>query len=97
MKLFVDDKRAFPKSGYECCRDVETAKFLISMISFDEVSLDYDLGESGTGLDILKYLKARNAKLCRINIHSDNVIGKALMSEYCAEHFPDAEVTFRTA
>lgn len=97
MNLFVDDRRPFPKSGYECCRDVESATFLLSLMPFETVSLDYNLGEGRTGMEILQYMHAHNVKVSRINIHSDNVLGIAEMTAYCAAHFPDVEVTFRPA
>ena len=61
------------------------------------VSLDYDLGDGSTGMEILQYMHERNVQPSRINIHSDNVLGIEEMIAYCAEHFPEAEVTFRRA
>lgn len=97
MKLYVDDKRPFPQSGYECCRDVETAKLFLSLMPFEVVSLDYNLGDGRTGLEILEYMHQRGIQVSRINIHSDNTKGIAEMSAYCVAHFPNAEVTFRSA
>ena len=97
MNLYVDDRRPVPKVGYECCRDVEGAKFLLSFMSFETVSLDYNLGDGRTGLEILEYMHERGIRVSRINIHSDNTLGIAQMTAYCASHFPDVEVTFRSA
>lgn len=97
MKLYVDDRRPFPQSGYECCRDVETAKLFLSLMPFEVVSLDYNLGDGATGMEILEYMHQRGIKVSRINIHSNDSRGIAEMSAYCAEYFPGVEVTFRTA
>ena len=97
MNLFVDDHRPMPKTGYQYCQDVEGATFLLSLMTFEVISLDYDLGEGRTGMEILEYMYAHNVKVSRINIHSDNVLGIEQMKEYCAEHFPDVELTFRRA
>ena len=97
MNLYVDDRRDPPRVGYECARDVEGAKFLLSLMPFETVSLDYNLGDGGTGMEILEYMHQRGIRVSRINIHSDNVLGIEQMSAYCAAHFPDVEVTFRPA
>ena len=95
-KLFVDDRRKMPKTGYDMqCQDVDSAKFWLSNTTFDGISLDYNLGEGGTGLEILEFMKVKGISFPVINIHSDNVIGRELMTEFCGKHFPESEVTFR--
>lgn len=95
-KLFVDDRRPMPKTGYSMqCQDVETAKFWLLHTTFDGISLDYDLGEGGTGLEILEFMSEQGISFPRINIHSDNSTGRERMAEFCREHFPHSEVTFR--
>jgi len=93
MKLFVDDNRDFPKSGFECCRDAETAILLLSIMDFDFLDLDYHLGDGGTGLDILTWMDEHKISIPRINIHSSHEIGKEKMKEFCKEKFPDTVVT----
>lgn len=96
-KLFVDDRRQKPEVGYDVqCKDVATAKLMLSVMQFDGISLDYDLGDGGTGLEILEFMKENGISFPVINIHSDHVIGRELMSEFCGKHFPETEVTFRS-
>lgn len=95
-KLFVDDRRPMPKTGYSMhCQDAESAKFWLTHTTFDGISLDYNLGEGGTGLEILEFMSENGIVFPCINIHSDNIIGRELMSEFCRTHFPECEVTFR--
>ncbi len=98
MKLFLDDTREFPKSGYECVRNAESAKTLLSIMPFDFVSLDYSLGKGEeTGLDVLIWMKENNICVPHINIHSDHSIGREQMRTYCQEHFPESKVTMNSA
>lgn len=95
-KLFVDDRRPMPKTGYDVkCQDVASAKLMLTVMTFDGISLDYNLGEGGTGLEILEFMKEKGITFPRINIHSDNIIGRELMTEFCGKYFPESEVTFR--
>lgn len=94
VKLFVDDSRNFPQVGYECCRDAETAKRLLSFMRFELVSLDYSLGTNcETGLDILIWMKDNNISVPSINIHSNHVVGREKMRSFAEENFPDSEIT----
>lgn len=93
MRLFVDDTRKFPEQGYECCRDVKYAKIFLDIIQFDHISLDYSLSGDETGMDILVYMHENNIFVPHINIHSNNIIGKERMKEYCEEHFPNSKFT----
>lgn len=94
MRLFVDDTRAFPKWGYECARDYQTAVLFLSIMDFEYITLDYNLGsDRESGLDILIWMKEHNKFVPKINIHSNHVIGKEKMRAYCEEHFPDSELT----
>ncbi|MGN0610515.1 MAG: cyclic-phosphate processing receiver domain-containing protein [Ruminiclostridium sp.] len=96
MRLFIDDKRDFPKHGYECCRDADTAIMLLSVMKFEYISLDYDLGGDKSGLDILVRMKEKNIFVPEINIHSDHVTGRELMYRFCKENFPESAITMRT-
>ena len=93
MRLFVDDTRKFPEQGYECCRDVKYAKIFLDIIQFDHISLDYSLSGDETGMDILVYMHENNIFVPHINIHSNNIIGKDRMKQYCTEHFPNSKLT----
>lgn len=96
MRLFVDDKRPVPKWGYECARTFDQAILLLSLIEFEHISLDYSLGDDcKTGLDILVWMQENGVRVPEINIHSDHVIGKEKMREFCEKVFPDTKVTRR--
>lgn len=53
IKLYVDDRHSFSQSGYECCRDAETAKLFLSLMPFGVMSLDYSLGDGRMDVEIL--------------------------------------------
>ena len=94
MRLFVDDSRPFPSGGYECCRDPEQAKLLLSVLPFDHVSLDYDLGYGKeTGYDLLVWMDENNIRPAHINIHSTHFFGRKRMMDYAEQHFPGSELT----
>ncbi len=96
-RLFVDDTREFPKCGYECCRDADSAIILLSIMDFEHISLDYSLGQNcKNGLDILIWMKDNNIFVPEINIHSNHIIGMERMYSYCKENFPNSKVTMRT-
>ena len=95
-KLFVDDHRPMPKTGYDLhCQDVASAKLMLSVMTFDGISRDYNLGEGGTGLEILEFMYEKGITFPCINIHSDHIIGRERMTEFCGKRFPDTVVTFR--
>ena len=67
MKIFVDDKRDFSEVqlyGYNCVRTYKQCITLLSVFkNVDVINLDYDLGRTETGLDILFYMKQNNIKI----------------------------------
>ncbi len=93
MRLFLDDTREFPKVGYECCRDSKTAILLLSIIDFEFITLDYSLGGGDTGLDVLVWMKENSKYVPHINIHSNHIIGRERMREYCEKHFKNSKIT----
>lgn len=94
MRLFVDDTRSFPPAGYQCCRDAESAKLMLSIMRFESVTLDYSLGRGEeNGLDILIWMKENGISVPHINIHSNHAIGREKMREYAEANFPDSVVT----
>lgn len=94
MKLFVDDSRAFPAKGYECCRNAKTAKLMLAAMKFESITLDYTLGNGcENGLDILIWMKENNISVPHINIHSNHTVGREKMLEYAEENFPGCEIT----
>lgn len=97
MKLFVDDYRTPPAQGFECAEDYEGAVFLIKYMTFEFVTLDYDLGGGYTGLDILKFMHENKRYPQRLNIHSDHSEGRWLMKSYAEENFPaDVKITMNS-
>ncbi|HCJ40108.1 cyclic-phosphate processing receiver domain-containing protein [uncultured Ruminococcus sp.] len=94
LKLFVDDKRDFPERGFECVRSYDDCLMYYRMFGdFDFISLDFDLGDGPTGLDILKWLKENGKSPSHINIHSTHIEGRREMRKFAQENFPNAAVT----
>ena len=93
MKLFVDDTREFPSAGYECCRDSRTAILLLSIMEFEFITLDYNLGGEDTGMEILYWMKENSVSVPHINIHSNHIFGREKMRKFCKENFPDTKLT----
>ena len=96
MKIILDDRRYVPSnSPYHVVRNYEDCVDMIRIfrkISF--ISLDYDLGESKTGYDVLVYMKENDIEVKHINIHSDHSVGVPKMREYAWKNFPGVELTF---
>ena len=96
LKLFVDDNRPFPQ-GFQCVRTYEDAiSYLRLFPPFDFISLDYDLGDGHTGLDILRWLHEHDKAPQRLNIHSDHPEGAPAMASYAREHLPTTRITLNT-
>ena len=89
MKLFVDDVRDPVGEGFTVVRQYKQAVLLLDLLEFDVISLDYDIQDGYTGLDILKYMSDNNKYLkSQLNIHSTHSIGSVAMYKYAKEHFP---------
>lgn len=93
MRLFLDDTRKFPASGYECCRRSKDAILIMSIIDFDFITLDYSLGNGDTGMNVLIWMKENNVFVPHINIHSNHIFGRKRMQEFCLENFPNSHIT----
>lgn len=96
MRIILDDRRDFSKykSCNNCVRTYEECVELIRIFgSISFISLDYDLGEDKTGLDVLEYMLECGCEVKHINIHSDHSIGVPQMKEFVQNHFPNASVT----
>lgn len=96
MKIILDDRRYVPSnSPYNVVRNYEDCVEMIRLfrkIAF--ISLDYDLGESKTGYDVLVYMVENKIDVKHINIHSDHSLGVPKMRQYCEQHFPNVSLTF---
>lgn len=95
-KLFVDDMRPFPKSGYTCAGDYYEATRILARSDFDFASFDYHLGAGQNGLDILIWMKNNGKYIPRINIHSSHPMGRVMMRDFCIANFPGVKVTMET-
>lgn len=98
MKIFVDDLRSFEeakKSNYCCFRSYEDCVLFLSVLkNVDVINLDYDLGSSKTGLDILKYLSENTIVPKEIIIHSTHQEGVRKMELYIKDNFKDVKYTY---
>lgn len=94
-KIILDDRREFPENGgYTCVRTYKDCVLLLSVFKkVDFISLDYNLSEEKTGLDVLVYMRENKIEAEHINIHSNHVIGVPQMKEYAEKHFPNAKLT----
>ena len=94
--IILDDWRQFPESSlYHGVRTYSDCVLLLrdhSKISY--ISLDYDLEEDQTGLDVMKYMRENGNDVEHINIHSAHPVGILHMQEFAVKHFPRAKVTF---
>lgn len=95
MKLILDDRRPVPDGPYNCVRSYkECVEFLQIFRTISFISLDYDLGSTETGLDVLTYMRDNSISPSHINIHSDHKVGVPLMKKYVEEHFSKSRLTF---
>jgi hypothetical protein len=83
MKLWLDDERNAPE-GWVLVKTALDAIVALRRDEYEEISLDHDLGEGGTGYDVLLYIEAEvhrnpNYKCPRIWIHSANPVGRQRM------------------
>ena len=88
MKLFVDDTRTPPASGFDCAEDYDGAIFLLKYLDYEFVTLDYSLGDCPNGLEILKFMHENKKYPRHLNIHSNHIEGRVLMKKYAEENFP---------
>ena len=80
--------------GYECVRDAQSAKLLLSVLKFEFITLDYSLDKGKeNGLDVLVWMKENDIFVPRINIHSNHIFGRKEMYDFCKENFPESEIT----
>ncbi|MBQ2824454.1 MAG: hypothetical protein IJF18_07745 [Oscillospiraceae bacterium] len=94
MKLFVDDTRKPPERGFECAEDYDGAVFFLRYLEFEFVTLDYSLGDSPNGLEILKFMHENKKYPKHLNIHSNHIEGREIMRRYAEENFPsDVKIT----
>ncbi len=87
MKLYLDDYRR-PPPGWKLAQNYKECVFLLGTEEFDEVSLDYSLGERFTGLDVLRWMAANGRFPPKLNIHSSHSFGRAAMADFIRSHFP---------
>ncbi len=81
MKLYVDDQRPAP-AGWIRATNLEEAVSHLRTGNVEELSVDYDLGDSsfGTGLDVLDWLAGAvhrgEVKKPKLHAHSGSPLGR---------------------
>jgi len=85
MNLWVDDERD-PPDGWVWVKTSLDAIKALRTCQFETISFDHDLGDGGTGYDVLLYLEAevfRNPKYkCpKMFVHSANPVGRIRMQQ----------------
>lgn len=97
MRIILDDHRPLPEDGpYNCVRSYSECIFLLrNFHTIRYISLDYDLDEEETGLDVLKYMVENGNEVQHLNIHSTHSYGVPIMEEYARQHFPNTKITLR--
>lgn len=96
MNLFVDDERLPINATFQRANTYTQAIQLLSTQSFTMVSLDYDLQEAHTGMDILHYMCEHHIYPKQVNIHSTHTTGSVEMYRYAKAHLPAfVQVTFQ--
>ena len=94
VKIFLDDRRNPPSSDYIIVRNYEACTALLGEIKeIETISLDYDLNELKTGLDVVLWMKKNKKTPKNINIHSTHYHGANRMAEYIRSGFPDSVLT----
>ncbi|WMJ24201.1 hypothetical protein RBG61_05915 [Paludicola sp. MB14-C6] len=88
MKLFLDDRRDAPDKSFCVVRNYEDCINLLKLISFEFVSLDFDLGDYYNGLHVLEWMVENNKIPDRLNIHSSHSMGILKMCRYIDAFFP---------
>lgn len=83
-RLYVDDCRPVP-AGWRLARTVEEALALLSAEVFEEVSLDYFIGDgdAGTFLAVAHFIADLPAERrpCRVYLHTASDAGAAQMAK----------------
>ena len=94
MKIFLDDRRR-PPDGFEYVQSVKSAWMLVDMFRRDIeiLSIDYDLGEGETTMELLELMAEKGCQLKHINIHSTHDQGVLALRKFCQQHFPQTKVT----
>lgn len=104
MKIYLDDKRNFPayelhystvRTYEECIEWIDYC--CLGKITIENINLDYDLGASKTGLDILKYLFTKQIIPESITIHSTHYDGVREMEKYIKQYFKESRYNYNSA
>ena len=95
MRIILDDWRPLPENGpYNCVRTYTDCIFLLrNFHTISYISLDYDLDDKETGLDVLRYMLENGNDVKHINIHSTHSIGVPKMRQFAEAYFPNARLT----
>jgi hypothetical protein len=97
VKIFLDDYRYANSRifGYNRIWAYSDCIALIDAFKDDLefISLDYHLGLTQTGYDVLVYMHERNIHPKHINIHTDDKDSSMEMLEFAEKHFPNTAIT----
>jgi hypothetical protein len=85
LNLWIDDERKGPESWMVAKTALEAIK-LLRQHNFECISFDHDLGEGGTGYDVLLYIEKMaftdiNYLCPKLLIHSANPVGRQRMKQ----------------
>lgn len=83
--MWLDDLRPAPED-WVCFKTANGAIKALSLFDFEVISLDHDLGDGGTGYEVLLYIESRvhedpTWKCPEILLHTANPVGMARMSQ----------------
>lgn len=85
MNLYLDDERSAP-DGYTVVRTVAEAKAIIKAGGVHRLSLDYDLADGHTGMELCTWMGETNTwPAYRPLVHSGNPTGAQLMKAFVAK------------
>lgn len=89
MNIYLDDNRPCP-DNFELAETLSEFKELVRRYKDDlgVISLDYDLGGFGTGLDAAKFLVENSFFPRKAEVHSNHP-DKDILYYYLKEHMPE--------
>jgi hypothetical protein len=87
FKLFVDDVRPCP-TGWVLARNYDEACRYLATNNCDMISLDHDLGEVKTGVDIVYFMVDNAHYPKRVTLHTANPVGRKNMFQTLLRHGP---------
>lgn len=97
MRIFLDDEREPVETGWTIVRTVKEAQEACrrGLAEITEISLDHDLGESGTGMEFVNWLICadNSGEIGRLRddvkfrLHTQNPVGRDNMAGTLSGYF----------